>query len=109
MKIHYKYIPQYIRDRYNFDTKLAHDGYIYCKIRKGMYGLKQAAILVFDNFITDLSSHGYIPVPNTIEIWHHATRRTKLCLCVENFGVKYFTKDDAQHLLNTLRKFTRIQ
>ena len=68
MKIHYRNMPQYIRDRYNLDAKLAHDDYIYCKIKKEMYGLKQAAILAFDNLITNLSSHGYTPVPNTIGI-----------------------------------------
>ena len=45
MKILYKYIPQDIREMYNLDTKLASDGHIYIKIKKGMYGLKQAAVL----------------------------------------------------------------
>ena len=84
---------------YGLDTKLAADGHIYIKIEKGMYGLKQAAVLAYDNLVKNLSSHGYSPIPHTIGIWQHATRRTKFCLCVDDFGVKYFTKQDADHLL----------
>ena len=34
-KIHYKYIPHDIRGYCNLDAKLTHNGYIYCKIKKG--------------------------------------------------------------------------
>ena len=67
-----------------------------------MYGLKQAAVLAFNNLVKNLSEHGYSPVPNTIGIWQHATRKTKFCLCVDDFGVKYFSKEDADHLLSSL-------
>ena len=35
-------------------------------------------------------------------MWGHATRKTKFCLCVDDFGVKYFSKADAEHLLQAL-------
>ena len=46
MRFHLRYITQEILDEYKitnnfFDSK----GYIYLEIRKGMYGLKEAAIL----------------------------------------------------------------
>ena len=104
MRILYKYIPQDIRDMYKLDEKVTPDGYIYIKIKKGMYGLKQAAVLAFDNLVKNLSDHGYTPVPHTIGIWQHATRKTKFCLCVDDFGVKYFSKEDADHLLESLGK-----
>ena len=47
MKIHYKYFPEDIRIKYNLDSKLSSDGYIYIKIKKGMYGLKQAAVMAY--------------------------------------------------------------
>ena len=102
MRILYKYIPQDIRTMYNLDEKVAPDGHIYIRIKKGMYGLKQAAVLAFNNLVNNLSNHGYSPVPNTIGIWQHATRKTKFCLCVDDFGVKYFSKEDADHLLSSL-------
>ena len=67
-----------------------------------MYGLKQAAVLAFDNLVSNLSTHGYKPIPHTIGLWEHTTRRTKFCLCVDDFGVKYFSKADADHLLTAL-------
>ena len=32
----------------------------------------------------------------------HHTRPTKFCLCVDDFGIKYFSKNDLEHLFNTL-------
>ena len=43
MKIHSKYFLQDIKEKYNNNNKIHSDGYIYCKIKRGMYGLKQAA------------------------------------------------------------------
>ena len=40
MKIPYKYFPADIRKQYNLESILHADVYIYCKINKGMYGLK---------------------------------------------------------------------
>ena len=40
MKIHNKYFLQDIRQKYQIDKLVHSDGYIYCKIKKGMYGLK---------------------------------------------------------------------
>ena len=60
--------------------------------------------MAFDNLVKNLSDHGYTPVPHTIGIWQHATRKTKFCLCVDDFGVKYFSKEDADHLLESLGK-----
>ena len=68
-----------------------------------MYGLKQAAILAYKQLVAHLKPHGYEPIPFSLSLWRHKTRRTKFCLCVDDFGVKYFTKEDADHLLNALK------
>ena len=47
MHIHLKYFFDDIRKEYDIDSKIASDGYIYVCINKGMYGLKQAAILAY--------------------------------------------------------------
>ena len=69
-----------------------------------MYGLKQAAQLAYDNFNNNLASSGYQLDPITPNIWTHVTRRTKCCLCVDDFGVKYFNQDDVDYLLKALKK-----
>lgn len=105
MHIHWKHIPQDIRELYNLFDKLHGDGYIYVKIKKGMYGLKQVAILAFDNnLVKNLSKNGYSPMPNTIGMWEHITRKTKFCLCVDDFGVKsYHSKEDAHCVSPVIR------
>ena len=54
MKIPYKYFPEDICKKYNLDTLVHADGYIYCKINKGMYGLKQTAVDTYNKLSTYL-------------------------------------------------------
>ena len=88
MDIPIKKFPQDIIDQYELLQKVTADGYVYVKIKKGLYGLKQAAVLGFDHLVENLKDFGYEPIP-------HA----KFCLCVDDFGVKHFSKDDAVHLV----------
>ena len=102
MKVRYKYLPDDIKKMYNLQAKVTPNKYIYIRINKGMYGLKQAAILAYDNLKRCLKYFGYAPVTGTVGVWKHDTRRTKFCLCVDDFGIKYYSKEDAQHLLNAI-------
>jgi hypothetical protein len=108
MRIKYRYFPQDIRTQYNLTPLVDQDGYVYVRIKKGMYGLKQAAILAYQHLVNQLAPHGYHPCPYTTGLWHHETRPTKFCLCVDDFGVKYFSRHDADHLLNALRAHYKI-
>ena len=76
--------------------------------QKGMYGLKQAAILAFNNLVTNLSKAGNQPIMNVLGMWQHKTRRTTFCLCVDNVGVKYFSKEDGEHLLRDLQNNYKV-
>ena len=98
MKVHYKHIPTDIRLRYNLNSKVTTDNYQYIKIKKGMYGLRQAAILAYKYLQTTLQPFGYFPIPGTVGMWKHHTRPIHFCLCVDDFGIKYFNKNDVQHL-----------
>ena len=73
-----------------------------------MYGLKKAAILAYKQLVKNLKQHGYEPTEGTTGLWHHASRPTKFASCVDDFGVKYFSKDDAEHLITTLNKYYSI-
>ena len=73
-----------------------------------MYGLKQAAKLARDQLIKTLAPFGYHPTTQSHNIWEHTTRRTKFCLCVDDFGIKYFSQEDAEHLLNALKSAYEI-
>ena len=80
MKIRYSLFPPDIIDQYNLSTKVSSDGYIYCKIKKGMYGLKEAAVLAYDQLTKFLNLQGYHHVPGTAGIWTHRTKSTAFCL-----------------------------
>ena len=45
---------------------------------------------------------GYYPVQHTPGLWRHKTRATIFTLVVGNFAIKYVTKQDANHLLQSL-------
>ena len=67
-----------------------------------MYGLKQAAILAYQHIKNTLQPHGYYPVIGTVGLWKHKTRPISFCLCVDDFGIKYFDKKDVEHLLSKI-------
>ena len=108
MKIPYNLLPQDIITHYNLQEKIVSDGHIYIKIKKGMYGLKQAAKLAHDKLVNHLKPFGYSPDPLAPNIWTHHTRKTKFCLCVDDFGVKTFSEEDSQHLISALKQAYNI-
>ena len=108
MRIHSKYFDKELRDLYNLDSLIDSDGYIYCEVKLGMYRLKQAAILAFNQLKKRLEAKGYRQLKESDGIWEHSTRKTKFCLCVDDFGVKKFSKNDADHLISTLKEFYEV-
>ena len=76
---------------------------MYLKINKGMYGLKQAAILAYNQVSSLLKAADYYPIVGSMGMWKHKHRKTIFCLCVDDFGIKYYSKDDVLHLKNTLK------
>jgi hypothetical protein len=67
-----KYIPDDIMQRYKLKDKVT-NGCVYVKIKRGMYGLKQAALLAYNHLVNNLASYGYRPIPHTIGLWKHDT------------------------------------
>ena len=71
-----------------------------------MYGLKEAAILVYNQLSQFLNANGYSHVKGTAGMWTHVTQPTAFCLCVDDIGLKYYSQDDLNHFLKTIgRKF----
>ena len=108
MRIHISRFPPDIIRRYKLMEIVAEDGYVYVKIKRGMYGLRQAAILAYRHLVKVLAPHGYHPCKYSLGLWKHKTRKTVFCLCVDDFGVKYFNQEDKDHLLNALRQHYKI-
>jgi hypothetical protein len=103
MRVHRKYVRNEILDEYGLTDEYYNSrGYVYLEIRKGMYGLKEASILAYDQLKAHLQQYGYSPVCFTPGLWHHNTCHTTFTLAVDNFGIKYFCKADADHLFAAL-------
>ena len=64
------------------------DVYIYCKLKRGMYGLKQIVKLAWDQLTRYLDPFGYTPSVYVPSIWTHKQRKIYFCLYVDGFGVK---------------------
>ena len=73
-----------------------------------MYSLKESGVLSFNQLVKSLVPHGYKLMPYSTGLWQHRTIRTTFALCVDDFGVKYFSKIDANHLINALQKNYKI-
>ena len=78
-------------------------------MKKGMYGLKQATILVYNHLKEHLAPHGYYSIPNTVRMWKHKSQPIQFCLCVNDFGIKYSNIQDNNHILNSLKLRYDIQ
>ena len=102
MQVRYKHILTDIKERYSLKDKVTEHGYIYIHIKKSMHDLKKAAILAYDNLQRNLKPFGYTTIIGTVGIWQHETRPIIFCLCVDDFGIKYNSKQDAQHLLDAI-------
>ena len=68
MKITYTYFPPDIITNYKLQDFRSSDGNVSCKIQKGMYGLKQASVLVCNQLSTHLQTSGLQQVTGSMGI-----------------------------------------
>ena len=108
MKVSLKYFLPDVIQRYNLHA-LVHNGYITMRINKGMYGLKQAALLAYETVSSLLIKSGYTPIAGSLGLWTHKTRDLSFCLCVDDFGVKYKKLEDLHHLQETLQEIYTVK
>ena len=109
MRMKLEDIPEEIIVLYNLRDKVDAKGFVYVEIRKGMYGLPQAGIIAQELLEKRLNARGYKQSKFTPGLWTHETRKTKFALVVDDFGIKYESEDDAQHLIDSLTPFYEIK
>ena len=74
------------------------------QIEKSMYGLPQVGILANNLLQQQLKPHGYYEATHTPGLWRHRTLPIKFTLVVDDFGIEYVGKDDAENLLNAIKE-----
>ena len=79
---------------------MAHDkgGFAYIEIRRAIYGLHQAGILVNKQLREGLAPFTYYETAHTPGPWRHAMKPVQFIL-VDNFGVMYVVEEYVNHLI----------
>jgi hypothetical protein len=98
-------IPEKVIQHYNFMSLVTQDGYVYCKITRGMYGLPQSGIIAQELLEKRLAEYGYHQSKIINGFWKHKTRPTCFTPVINNFAVKYVNDEDVEHLINAIKKY----
>ncbi len=104
MKLKMMDIPEDIKREYKLQEFATPEGYIYCEIRKGMYGLPQAGIIAQELLEERLAKYGYHQSKIIPGFWKYDTKPIYFTLCVDNFAIKFTTETDVTHLIEALKK-----
>ena len=107
IKLPLNIIREEIIQQYNL-RNLAHKGFVYMDIQKGMYGLPLAGKFANDKLKLHLAKFGYEPAPIAPGLWRHQTRPLQFSLVVDDLGIKYERQEDTTHLLDALQTIYKI-
>ena len=102
MKIPLDLFPEWTKQQYNLN-ELAFDGWVHIEMRRAVWGLPQAGILANKRLRRKLAPFGYSECVNTPGLWTHESRPISFTLVVDDFGVKYVTQDDVDHLIASIK------
>ena len=95
-------IPHNIIRQYNLEPMIRH-GFVYAKINRAWYGLKQSGKIAHDDLVEHLKIDGYTKT-NTEGLFKHHTRNIAFTLVTDDFAIKYTDSADADHLIHCIRK-----
>jgi len=79
----YKAFSKDMIDRYNLQDLVFEKRLCIRQDKKGMYGLKQAALLAYNKLVKHLAPFGYHPLPFSLGLWTHETQKTCFSFCID--------------------------
>ena len=79
-------IPQESLDLYNLKGK-THNGYIFERVTKGVYGLPHEGWITYDALVKHLEPYVYLPSSKTMVLWKNDIHSINFALLVDDFGV----------------------
>ena len=103
IRIPVKHMSQDIIHQNNLEGLIVND-HTLMEIRKCMYDLPQAGIIVQERLNIHLAANGYTPSRHTPRLHTHTTHKTTFTLMGDDFGIKYHHKHDALYLLHVLKE-----
>ena len=104
IKLKLEDIPREVIKEYDLTNIATKDDSVYIEVLKGMYGLPQAGLLAQELLEKRLAKRGYYQSNIVPGLWKHKTRKIVFTLVVDDFGIKYVNKSDAEHLMSVLKK-----
>jgi hypothetical protein len=107
MRMKLDILPEEIIVKYNLRA-IAHNGWVYFRIKRGMYGLPEAGILANNLLKKRLLESGYYECQFTPGLYKHVWRPIIFSLVVDDFGVKCQGIQHARHLKTALEKHYEV-
>jgi hypothetical protein len=98
MKIPLALFPSWIVEQYDL-AKHQKDRWVYLEMRQAVWGLPQAGILANTKLRRKLAPFRCYECIKTPGLWKHEARPLTFTLVVDDFGVKYESKEDTDHLI----------
>ena len=102
-------IPKEFIEAYNLQELATPDGYIYARVNKAWYGLKQAGKIAHDDLVERLAEAGYKKAGLVEGYFKHETRNIDFTLVVDDFLIKYEKDEDLEHLRESLGKYYKFK
>eukprot|EP00536_Pseudo-nitzschia_multiseries_P011790 jgi/Psemu1/30041/gm1.30041_g len=101
VKFRWDMIPPRIRVAYDL-AELKQGDYVYARIKKAWYGLKQSGKIAHDDLVDHLQQYGYHKAPHTEGLFLHDERDISFTLVVDDFGIKYTQQEGVDHLVEAV-------
>ena len=67
-----------------------------------------SAILAYETVTKLLTEGGYERILGSTGLWKHKSRHIMFALCVDDFGVQYFKKNDVHYLIDVLSEVYKV-
>ena len=93
--------PEHIIQQYHLRKK-SKSRCVYVENWSSIYRHPQAVVLANKALKENLAPRGYFEVAHTTWLWKHITHPIVFSLVVDNFGVKYVDRSNADHLVTAL-------
>ena len=103
MKMKYLFNPVDIRERYNLHDKVTSDGYIHIKIEKRHVWLEISCHPCIRQLNQEPKTAWLYTNSWYSWMWKYETRQTHICVCINDFGIEYYSKDDITHFFSALK------
>jgi hypothetical protein len=94
--------PIWIVEQYDLKKHVL-NRFVHLEMRRAIWGLPQAGLLVNKWLKRKLAPFGYYECVNTPDLWYHVSRPISFTLIVDDFGVKYVGQEHADHLIASIR------